>query len=108
MYWICAENSVDNTGMFVTAEQCLHRAKAFSASHPTPPVSRQGVHKELGGDTARTADPNDQRDIPYHMTSRSAYKAGGRRRKRGDIQSDGVCLPKSPLCVMEPCFPGDG
>jgi len=35
---------------------------------------------KLGGDTARTADPSD---IPCHMTSRSAYKAGERRRKRG-------------------------
>ncbi|KAK2518109.1 hypothetical protein Q9966_014424 [Columba livia] len=39
--------------------QCLHRVKVFSASHSTPPVgSRLGVHKKLGGDTARTADPN--------------------------------------------------
>jgi len=27
--------------------------------------------------------PADQRDIPYHTVSFSAYKAGGRRRKRG-------------------------
>ena len=65
MFWICAGNSVDNTerfllyrDVFVVAEQCLHRAKGFAASHTTPPVSRLGVHKELGGDTAGTADPN--------------------------------------------------
>jgi len=52
------------------------------------------MHGKLGGDMAGTGDPTDQRDIPCHMTSRSAYKAGGRRRKGGDIQSDGVCLPK--------------
>ena len=45
-------------GCLVIAEQCLHRVKAFSASHPTPPASRLGVHKKLGGDTAGTADPN--------------------------------------------------
>ena len=44
----------------------------------------------------------------YPMTSCSAYKAGGRRRKGVGVWSDGVCLPKSLLCVMEPCFPGDG
>ena len=44
--------------VFVTAEQRLHRVKAFAASHPTPPASRLGVHKKLGGDTAGTADPN--------------------------------------------------
>ena len=65
MFWICAENSVDNIemfllyrGVFVTAEQCFHRVKAFSAPHTTLPVSGLGVHKELGGDTAGTADPN--------------------------------------------------
>lgn len=52
--------------------------------------------------------PTDQRDIPDHMISCSIYKAGGRRRKAGDIWSDGVFLPKSPLGVMEPGFPGDG
>ena len=36
-------------GYFLVAEQGLHRVKAFSVPHPTPPVSRLGVHKELGG-----------------------------------------------------------
>ena len=44
--------------VFVTTEQCLHSIKPFPASHPTPPVSNLGVHKNLGGDTAGTADPN--------------------------------------------------
>ena len=72
-------------GCFIfTAEQRLHRAKAFSASHPTPQASRLGVHKELGGDTAGTADPNWPKgySILYDMSC-SAYKAGGRRRKGG-------------------------
>lgn len=35
-FWICAENRVDSSGIFlVIAELCLHRVKAFSASHPT-------------------------------------------------------------------------
>jgi len=50
MFSICDENGV-------IAEQCLHRVKAFSAAHITPPVSRLSMHKELGGDTAGTADP---------------------------------------------------
>jgi len=47
MFWICAENSVDNTGV-----------QDFSAPHTTPPASRLGVHKKLGENTAGTADPN--------------------------------------------------
>lgn len=34
------------------AKQCLHRAKVFSVSHTSPPASRTGVHKKLGGTTA--------------------------------------------------------
>ena len=44
--------------VLVTAEQCLHKVRAFSAPHTTPPVSRLEVHKKLGGDMARTADPS--------------------------------------------------
>lgn len=45
------ENSVDKTDLFSTAEQCLHRTKAFSAPHPTPP-EKAGEPDELGGDPA--------------------------------------------------------
>ena len=45
-------------GVLVAAEQGLHRVKAFSAPHPTPPASRLGVHKKLGGDAAKASDPN--------------------------------------------------
>ena len=45
-------------GCLVPAEQCSHRAKASSAPHPTPPASWLGVHRELGGGTAGTADPD--------------------------------------------------
>jgi len=68
MFWICAENSVGNTGMFlIIAQQCLHRFKAFSAL--TPPAIRLGGHKKLGGDTARTAGPNRPKgySIPYDI-----------------------------------------
>jgi len=37
---------------------------------------RQGLQGMLGGDTSRTADPNSQRDIPYHMMSCSVCKLG--------------------------------
>ena len=59
MVWICAENSVDNSGVVLLLLSSASTAsKAFSASHPTPPVRSLGVHKKLGGDTAGTADPN--------------------------------------------------
>lgn len=50
---------VDDTNDLVTAEQGSHSTKAFSVSHIIPLVSWVGLHKELGGFTARTADPNE-------------------------------------------------
>jgi len=49
----------------------------------------------------------DHRDIPHRVMSCSAIKAG-EEGGRGDIRSEGICFPKSPLNVMEPCCPGDG
>lgn len=60
------------------AEQGLLRAKAFTVPRLTPPARGLGMHKELGGDTVRTADPSDSRDILHCRTSSSAYKNGGR------------------------------
>jgi len=47
------------------------------------PASKElEVHKDVGGDTARAADPNrPKRYIPYHMASCSAVKAEKRMRK---------------------------
>ena len=105
MVWICAGSSVDNRETCllsgaVVVEQCFPRAKAFAGSGTAPPAGWLGVPKELGGDTARTADPMDQRDIPFHMMSCSVYKGLGEgeeeERGGGSVWSGGVCLPKSP------------
>lgn len=47
--------------------------------------------------------PDDQKDAPYHMASCSACRAGGRR-KKGDVWSVDICLPKSPLPMLQLCF----
>ena len=54
----------------------------FSASHPTPPASRLGLHKKLGVDAAGTADPNWPKG--YSILCDVILKHGGRRKK-------GVC-----------------
>lgn len=68
---------------------------------------RMEGHKELGGEPVRTADPADHRNIPDHMASSSAYKAGGKKKEGGDIWNNGIYLPRS-LLHLEPCSPGDG
>jgi len=65
------------------------------------------VHKKLGGDTAGTAGPPRPQGypMPYDITLSTL----SRGKKEGeDIQNDGVCLPKSPSHVTQPCCPGDG
>jgi len=47
-----------HTKVLAIAEQFLHDTKASSASQRVPPASRPEVNKNLGGDTAGTADPN--------------------------------------------------
>ena len=71
MFWVQYEKNVDNTLMFsVVAKWCLDQVKDFSASHAQPARKLEG-HKELGGDTARAADPNWPKgySIPCDVTS---------------------------------------
>ena len=42
-FWICDQNNVDNTLMFLPL---LNPVKAFSVSHAAPPASRLGVDKK--------------------------------------------------------------
>lgn len=81
MFWVYAENTVDNLGMFQLLLSRAFTVKSSTAPHLTE--SRLGVHEDLGGDTAGQLILTDLRDIPNHMASCSACKAGGRRRNRG-------------------------
>lgn len=103
MFWICIEEGVD---VLAVAEQHLDRAKAISGPHHTNAGwGWKGAgrgHSEWRGQLA----PTVQRDIPHHMASCSAYKAEERGKEK-DVQSDDICLPKTPIHVVEPGFPGD-
>lgn len=48
----------------VVLEQCLHRAKAFLASRAALPARRLRMHKELGRETTRTAEPTWVKGCP--------------------------------------------
>lgn len=40
------------------------------------------------------------RDVPCHMIPCSTIKTGGNKEEEGDVQSDGICLPKKLFCMM--------
>lgn len=59
MFWMCVGNSADNSGIFLLVLGSAYtEPRPFLLCIPTPPVRRLWVHKELGGNTSRTADPN--------------------------------------------------
>jgi len=63
-------------------------------------MSRLGMGKGLGGDTAETADPS------YHTTLCAALKAQGKKDKVGHIHGYGICPPMPQLRVPRPYFSG--
>lgn len=97
------KTSLDDMEMFPLLLSRIYQYKVVSAPH-LEPVSRLGGHKNLGTQPGQLTPP-DHRNIPCHMLSCSAHKAGGGE-GREDIQSC-VCLPKWPLHTIEPCCPGD-
>lgn len=71
--------------VFANNEQNLRRVRAFSVSHPSPPpVRKQRVLKELGRNTAGTADLHwpKTHSIPYGITL-SMQSCG--KNKEGEI-----------------------
>ena len=89
-FWICAGNSVGNTAMFQ-----LLLSSAYTESRPflllTPPHQRVGWGcTSWEGTQLGQLTPTDQRDIPYHMMSCSAYKAGEEEGRGG--YSEWCCL----------------
>jgi len=96
MFWICAENGVDNKEMFL-----LLSSSAYTASRPflllTPFHQQTGLgckrswEKTYPGQLTST----DQRDIPCHMTSCSAYKMGRSRRKGGTFEVMAFIFPSN-------------
>jgi len=81
MFCICAENSADNTSMFL-----LMLSSTCTALGPflLPKLLNQSVGwgtRSWEGTQPGQLAATDQRDFLWHMTSCSAYKGGGRRKK---------------------------
>lgn len=64
------------------------------------------MHEELRGTEPELLAQTGETDIPYCMVSCSAIKAGVKREKWENVQSDDICLPKKLLGVMSPDYLG--
>lgn len=99
MLWYCAENSTDDTGMFLLLLRSVYiEPRPFLLL--TLLVRTLGMHKKL---EERTKWPN-RYSILYGimLNVEVCWKKG-----REYVQSEGICIPKPPSCVMM-CFPGKG
>ena len=97
MVWICAEKSVDYTGVFsLLLSSACTESRSFLLLTAPHQRGGWGCTRSWEGTQPRQLTPTDPRDVPDHMMSSSADKSGGRRRKGwGEgIWSDGICLPK--------------
>lgn len=105
MVWTCAETMLITQGYFDYCSAAIAH-QGFSAPHTPWQKEGWGCTKSWEGTQPGQLSPTHDRDLLYYMTSYSANKAGERGRKDGTF---GVMpFPKSPLCVHEPCFPGNG
>lgn len=98
MFWMCDQNSVDNTyvldntygrAMFAQHQGCL------SLLCCPQNVGWECTERELGGDTVRIADPNWPKVIQYHMKVFSNEKT---HREKGCLE---VCLSNLLLQMEE-------
>lgn len=95
LFWIYDQAALLMHSGLAIAEQYLHSIKAFWVSHSTPPASRLGLDKRLGGSAAGQLTYCDQRHVPYLVTSCAAMKlqgsltAGSGARGQSGHQSDG-------------------
>ena len=85
-------------------------SSAYTESRPflllTPPHQRAGwgCTRSWEGTQLGQLTPTAQRDIPDHMTSCSAYKAGGRRGKAGTIGAMAFVFPSHRYAWWSPAF----
>lgn len=89
------------------SEQCLRRVKTFSVSPTAPAVSRLGVDEELGGGPAGTAGAHWKKGYPIPCYSVPNKIELGEKKEGGTLGVMTFVFP-SNLCVINPCFPGDG
>ena len=66
---------------------------AFSASPTAPPARRPGVHRGLGGDTARTADPSWPKGHPMPYDAVLSNNSWGEEEEGGTFRVTSSAFP---------------
>ena len=92
--------------VLVTAEQCLHSVKAFSAPHTAHQQGGWGCTSSWDRTQLGELTPADQRDSPHHITSRSAIKTGWKfaRAAIAWVQAGHRCVGGEQLFLLHHLF----
>lgn len=109
LLWICAENCVDNTDYFLLLQSSACTASwSFLFFILLYQQEGCGCTRMWEETQPGQVTPTDQRDIPCHMAPCSAYKTGGRRRKKGCSELWNLSSPVTVVCdraLMNICLP---
>lgn len=105
-FWLVLVTVLKFQGCFCSCWAALAESQGLFCSTPHPTSEETGGTQEVG--TGHRQDGWSQlttgmsHPIWYHAQHIELGEEG-----QGDVQSDGICIPKSSLCVMEPGCPGD-
>lgn len=79
---ICDKNSADNASLFWPLLSSAITGSRLSFQTTSAKASRLGIARGCEGTLLGQLTAADQRNVPYHMMSRSAVKAGGKEEER--------------------------
>lgn len=72
------------------------------------PEPQAGGGREVGRGHGQGRWPKATRGILHTMWCHTQPQKLGKRKEKGSFYCENVCPPKSPPCVLRPCFPGRG
>jgi len=80
----------------------------FPTSSPTPQKSKAGGAQEAREGLSQGSWPELTKGIFHTVGYWAQWKKLKERGGKGDISHHGVCLPRTRLCMLSPCFPRSG
>jgi len=96
MFWICADNGVDNTGMFLLLLSSAHReSRPFLLLTPPCQWIGWGYTRSWDGTQLGQLTQTGQRNIPYHMTSCSGVTSWSKEEQEGKITGMSFVFPSN-------------
>lgn len=113
VFWVCAGSRADKHRWFCYCWAALAQSRPFLLSHQSA-VGSWGCTTPWEGTEPGQVTPAEQRDVPDHLPSCSAHRAGGKKRKGGCLERWHLCPQVTTkhngalLCWTPALFMGSG